>query len=251
MNRLKMLVIAGGLVASACGAPPDDPEALTVETSSDVPLPTDAVAAEWTGYRAGGNEPFWNLVLTDSTMDFTDIGTDAAVSAPIPVAVEMTEGWRFAATWQGQPFVAEVRIVGCGDSMSGRPFPHSVTVTVAGQTYQGCGGDTATLLTGSEWRVAQIQGVDAASVAPTMTFGEDGSLTGTGSCNRFSATYEITGEGIEIGPALATRMACTDETLNQQETRFFSLLEEITRFDVVEGRLQMYTQDTVVLVADR
>lgn len=250
MNRLHTLITAAGLVATAC-VPADDPGALTVQAVGAVGPPPADVENDWIGYRAGGNEPFWNLELTDSTMYFTDIGTEVTASAPQPDPVATTDGWRFEATSQGQPFVAEVTLAGCSDTMSGRPFPHTVTVTVIGQTYEGCGGDTATLLTGEEWRVAQIQGTDTASVAPRMTFAEDGSLTGHGTCNSFRAQYEITGEGINITAPVATRMACADDALNQQEVRFFSVLEQVSRFDVVEGRLQLYAMDTVVLLADR
>lgn len=250
MTRFGYLLVAGMLTLCAC-APADDPGGLTVDTSTEVDIPTNDVENDWMGYRASGNEPFWQLVLTDSTMDFNDLGTEVDASAPKPEPISTADGWQFVATAQGQPFVMVVKPLVCNDSMSGRPFPHTVTVTVIEQTYYGCGGDTATLLTGGEWRVAQIQGVDTASVAPTMLFGEDGSLSGNGSCNNYRATYEITGEGIDIGPAVATKMACADDARTQQEVRFFSLLEQISRFDVIEDRLQLYAQDTVVLVADR
>ena len=250
MNRLQTLLIAGGLIATAC-APPDEPAVLTtMQADSVVVLPAEP-EPDWTGYRGGGNEPFWNIELTESTMEFADLGMDVTASAPRPDPIASADGWRFETTADGQPFVLDIRPADCSDTMSGRPFPHAITVTVSGQTFQGCGGDTAILLTGDAWRVTQMEGNETASTAPTLTFGTDGSLTGNGTCNTFRAEYEITGEGIEISPALATRMACGEDALNQQETRFFSLLEQVTRFDVVEGRLQLYSLDTVVMLADR
>ncbi len=250
MNRLHTFVIAGGLLVAGCG-PPDDPGSLTVQAPVVVTAPPAAPGNDWDGYRAGGNEPFWNLELTDSAMIFSDIGDDLTARAVTPAPSETADGWRFETVSQGQPFVAEITRAGCNDTMSGRPFPHTVRVTVLGRSFDGCGGDTAIMLTGEEWRVTQIQGTDTEATAPTMTFGSEGALTGNGTCNSFRAEYEITGEGIRISPPAATRMACGDDALNQQEVRFFSLLEEVSRFDVVDGRLQLYSLDTLVIVADR
>lgn len=249
MMRQRFLMLAAGLALAAC-APADDPGGLTIDPGSEVVLPP-ADPQNWTGYRAAGNEPFWNIVLTDSTMDFEHVGTEIFASVQRPEPTATSSGWQFSTLANGQPFVMAVAVQGCNDSMSGRPFPHTVRVTVHGENYDGCGGDTAALLTGDEWRVTQIGGTDTASTAPTMAFGTDGFLSGSGSCNNYRASYEITGEGINIGPAMATKMACAEEARTQQEVRFFSALEQVTRFDVVEGRLQLYAQDSIVLVADR
>lgn len=250
MMRQAYLILAAGLALSAC-APADDPGGLSIDPGSEVVLPSDAPQINFAGYRAGGNEPFWNIVLTDSTMDFEHVGTEIVASVVKPEPTATATGWQFSTLANGQPFVMAVAAEGCNDSMSGRPFPHTVKVTVHGETYEGCGGDTATLLTGDEWRITQIQGTDTASEGPTMTFGTDGFISGNATCNNYRASYEITGEGITIGPAMATKMACVEEARTQQEVRFLSALEQVTRFDVVEGRLQLYAQDTIVLVGDR
>lgn len=201
------------------------------------------------GYRAAGNEPFWNVTFGATTMDFFRLGAQDTVRAPRPDPERRPSGWRFEATANQTPFVVEIEDRLCRDSMSGTPFPHTVSVTVGGMSYTGCGGETASLIAGTEWRVSSLEGAETSGrERPTLLFAGDGTLTGTGGCNRYSATYEITGEGIEIGPALATRMACIDAAANAQETSFFALLEQVTRFDIAgDGSLVLLAGDRPVI----
>lgn len=212
----------------------------------------DRTPSVQTGYRAGGNEPFWNLTLGETAMVFSVLGRDS-VTAPRPEAESVDNGWRYAATVDGQAFTVLIDERPCSDSMSGMPFPHTVAVTLGSETFTGCGGDTISMLAGDEWTVHEIEGVAVAgSQPPTLQFTSDSALSGTGGCNRYRSTYEVSGEGIRIGPAAATRMACTDTAANEQETRFFSVLERISRFDVDEdGALTLFEGDRPVIVARR
>jgi len=42
----------------------------------------------------------------------------------------------------------------------------------------------------------------------TAAFGADGTLTGSASCNAYSAGYEVDGNAISIGLPISTMMAC-------------------------------------------
>ena len=60
----------------------------------------------------------------------------------------------------------------------------------------------------------------------TAYFGEDGQLTGSAGCNNYTATYEIDGDQIKIGPAATTRMACGEpEGVMEQEAAYLAALE--------------------------
>lgn len=108
------------------------------------------------------------------------------------------------------------------------------------------------LLTDTTWRVVELDGAPVlAGEPPSLSFAADGSLTGSGGCNQYRSSYQITGEGLRLGPALATRMACANPEMNTQEVNFFARLEEITRFDISEaGRLLLFVNDTPVIVAE-
>jgi heat shock protein HslJ len=224
--------------------------ALVACASNQAPEPPSAGSPE-AGYRAAGNEPFWLLRFGETTMEFSSLSDPDTVSVTRPAAEGIADGWRFSTSSGGQPFTVRVEDRGCNDSMSGRPFPHTVEVDVNGRNYSGCGGDTASLIVGREWTVTHLEGAEITGPQrPTMLFGADGSLSGSGSCNRYAGSYQITGEGIEIGTAAATRMACLDPDVSAQETRFFALLEQVTRFDIAaDGSLELLSGDQPVIVA--
>jgi heat shock protein HslJ len=71
---------------------------------------------------------------------------------------------------------------------------------------------SATTLQGGEWSLTHLDGqpIDVASTAavPTILFDDRGRLSGFAGCNRFSGTYDTTGERLRIGPLAMTRMAC-------------------------------------------
>jgi heat shock protein HslJ len=227
----------------------DLPESEPITES--LPPPASDEERNWVGYRAGGNEPFWNITISETTIDFADVGINETASANRPVPERLSNGWRFMSTSNEQLFIVEVLRTGCSDSMSGRPYPETVNVTVNGRNYTGCGGDTASLLTGPEWRVTRLEQSETAGRQPTLSFADDGSLTGHSGCNGYRSTYTITGEGIEIGPAAATRMACAEADLNRQETTFFTLLDQVDRFSVIDDTLQLYSADRPTITARR
>lgn len=110
----------------------------------------------------------------------------------------------------------------------------------------------AKALVGAEWSVADLAGggvIDGARI--TMTFDASGFLFGSGSCNRYRASYTVDGQSIKIGPAASTMMACAP-ALMDQERKFFDLLAAATRFDVTpNGGLRLETQDGKTIAAKR
>ena len=257
---LPLVLALGGLTACAAEPGPDAPGEMALPpTGEQVAGSPDIAAAERMssaqtpgdpGYRAMGNEPFWNFTFGESTIDFHQLAADSFTVA-VPEAESIPDGWRFTTTANDAPFIIEIAETRCNDTMSGRPFPHTVTVTVDGRTVRGCGGDTESLLTGGEWEVMSLEGDETGGAQrPTLLFAAGGELTGTGGCNRFRSEYVITGEGITFSPAVATRMACAEPEGNAQETRFFALLEDVSRFDITEdGWLALYVGDEPVIVA--
>jgi heat shock protein HslJ len=67
----------------------------------------------------------------------------------------------------------------------------------------------------------------------TLKFGEDGRLSGRAACNRYTAGYELGGEGLTIERPAVTRMACREPRL-MLEGRFLQLLKSVNRFDIGE-----------------
>jgi heat shock protein HslJ len=89
---------------------------------------------------------------------------------------------------------------------------------------------TAGGLRGTEWRLEDLAGA-AVLDRPhaTLAFPESGQVAGSGSCNRFSGSVEVSGDSIRLGPLASTRMACP-EPVSTQEARYLGALQDAERF---------------------
>jgi heat shock protein HslJ len=136
--------------------------------------------------------------------------------------------------------------------MSGMPHPKTATLEEGGRTMNGCAGEPMDLLTGDEWAVEDIGGAGVIDIARTsMQFGEDGRVTGSGACNRYGASYTLTGEGLSIGPVMATKRGCVEAVMDQED-RFFTALDAVDRFEIdATGALVLFGGGEQLLLARR
>ena len=80
-------------------------------------------------------------------------------------------------------------------------------------------------LVGPRWVVTSIAGKDTVAASrPTMVFGADGRVQGTGSCNSYGGPYQLDGDAIDVGDVASTMMLCADQAIAAQETAFFAAL---------------------------
>ena len=93
-------------------------------------------------FRAVGNEPGWSLELNqDGAVRFVYNYGEQEVSAPTSSADKTEGSATYTATTEGHTLhvsVTETEPV-CRDSTSGQVFTSTVTVTLDGETFQGCG----------------------------------------------------------------------------------------------------------------
>ena len=116
-------------------------------------IDANRVLAPWNGVffelardhdvRALGQEPFWNLeIRKGKELRFVyDLG-ERQVVTPMPVPRIEGKTTIYHATTEANDLRVIVEKTPCTDSMSGQPFEATVTVTLNGQTYHGCGGLT-------------------------------------------------------------------------------------------------------------
>lgn len=88
-------------------------------------------------------------------------------------------------------------------------------------------------LEGTRWQLVQLDGQDVVCEAGRYTIAlraDDGTLAGTGDCNRLRGRYEATPErALRIGPLTSTRMACPE---GSREGKFLSVLQSATHYDM-------------------
>jgi heat shock protein HslJ len=76
---------------------------------------------------------------------------------------------------------------------------------------------------------------------PFLIFMPEGRVAGSGGCNRFFSSYEISGPSLKIGLIGSTMMYCNDPPwLMAMEGDFFRCLERSSRFELAEDSLKIF-----------
>jgi heat shock protein HslJ len=98
-------------------------------------------------------------------------------------------------------------------------------------------------LWGTAWRLDSLAGkspIEGAQV--TLEFPSEGRASGRGSCNRFNGVVTVEGGTIRFGGLAATRMACA-EALMRQEESYFDALHDSERYEVDGETLRIFSTD--------
>ena len=83
----------------------------------------------------------------------------------------------------------------------------------------------------TESRTAAVPDADA-----TLTFAEDGTVTGSGGCNSLGGNYTVDGDAVTFSDFTMTLMAC-DGALMEQEGAVTQVLSGIAQFEIKDGTL--------------
>lgn len=224
--------------------------AVTVRGESWPECRTIAIGAQ--ALRAFGNEPGWRLEAYGPNLRFETADGGIRLSRRLEPPEVSGGTTTYTAPGAGGALTAVFSDRRCADTMSGMPYPKSVTVAYQGKVFEGCGGDPATLLQGGDWVVEDIARggiIDRSRV--TLLFGADGRVSGRASCNSYTGAYELTGEGLRIGKAATTTMACAPP-LMEQERRFLEALAAVRRFEIApDGALVLVSADGQRIIAAR
>ncbi len=179
-------------------------------------------------YRAIGTEPFWDLEIGQN-LTFTDRGNNVSVVQPTPQPINGTAG----EIYRTQRLEVNIVHSRCSDGMSDRTYPDTVQVYVDGRQYRGCGapiafftqvgengqpnypGTPVTNLSDTNWRVVAINGTRTPASNFYINFMPD-RMSAKFGCNSLGAGYTQTGNVVDAGAVMATRMACPDMSFENQ-----------------------------------
>ena len=179
-------------------------------------------------YRAIGTEPFWDLTIGRQLV-FTDRGNNISVSEPTPPVRRGVAG----ESYFGRRLSVNIVHGRCSDGMSDRSYPDSVTITVDGRAYRGCGANAAFYaragedgrlgvgehdLSNTNWRVVSINGQPVPMRGYYFNFAPD-RVSGKLGCNMIGGGYSVAGSSLRAGPLMMTRMACPDSGFEVAGTR--------------------------------
>ena len=95
-------------------------------------------------------------------------------------------------------------------------------------------------LWGTAWRLENLAGAAVPDgTQPTLEFASDGRASGNGSCNRFNGVVTVAGSAIRFDGIAATRKACAEATMRQEDV-YFAALRQAESYEIEGETLRIF-----------
>jgi heat shock protein HslJ len=95
-------------------------------------------------------------------------------------------------------------------------------------------------LVGPVWVATRLNGH---KLLPATTisaeFDSEGSVSGSSGCNNYSTSYTVDGDGISFGEEIISTMKLCDEPVNEQESEYLQVLNEVEAFNIKDEELTL------------
>ncbi len=96
------------------------------------------------------------------------------------------------------------------------------------------------------WQLTRIEGKEINTTKAYIEFNEkDARFGGNTGCNRMSGSFTKTDSSIKFSQIISTKMFCQDTS--EVENAFTRNLEEAARFEIKNGKLYLFADETAVL----
>ena len=123
-----------------------------------------------------------------------------------------------------------------------RGSPHSVALILVRAAAPA--DSTPRPLVGTSWVLEDIGGTGVLDTArATLEFPEAGRVAGRASCNQFFGSVDISGDAIAFSELGATRMACAEAVMGQED-RYLKALQDASRYSIEGPFLYLHTKAT-------
>ena len=101
------------------------------------------------------------------------------------------------------------------------------------------------------WKLTQYGSADVMMPAvedadASLTFADDGTVSGSAGCNSLGGTFEVKGSEITFGPITSTLMAC-DDARNAQESFVTQVLTGAAQYEANDQTLTISNGDKVLV----
>ena len=101
-------------------------------------------------------------------------------------------------------------------------------------------------LVGTQWSLTSYNNGKQALVSVlngtsiSASFSQDDNLSGSAGCNSYTATYEVEGDQMSIGPAAATRKYCGEAGVMEQEAAYLQALGKVASYKIEGDALTLF-----------
>jgi uncharacterized membrane protein len=172
-----------------------------------LPAPAEATAPTEAGpFIARGHEPGWQFQVLGDHAELQRFGDPAPMRMSITAIDSSADLIRLSVDSSLGALAIRIEHSLCRDSMSGLPYPDSVSIDLPERQLRGCGGDPHALLRAQPWRLANIEAAMPGDAL--LSFGESDQLQLHGPCNDYGGEYTLSGEGLRLRLTQSTRRSC-------------------------------------------
>lgn len=169
-----------------------------------------------------------------------------APSGQVPIAFGLVVDSGNISTGQAYAMRARIEVGGSTWFSSPEPMPidpaktgEPVSLLLVQTADKGAGGTSDVSLTGTQWRVLELNGKSAdPNVTSTLIFDPDRAVSGNGGCNTFRGDVEIEGATMKFGQLASTMMAC-EGAKSGQEALYHAALSQTASYSVQDGVLTL------------
>ncbi len=200
-------------------------------------------------FQASGTEPFWNIRLSDTQIQFTSLvaGFEQFTTPHVePVRAMDANVKRYQADTESGRLMVEIRQQPCTNAMSGKNFPYQVSVSIQRgtdqepTTFEGCGAYIPDYRLHDLWVLNSLEGAPASALPfekerPMMEINtREATFMGFAGCNRMRGTLFAERDLLRFTDIITTRMACPP---GNAEAKFLTALRSATTFRIGNNRL--------------
>jgi len=238
-----LLSAACASMTSASDAPDLDGTAWVLSSLAGRTLIEGATATlRFDGDRASGTDGC-NRYTTSYTAEGSQLKFDAAGAATMmacpPAIMEQARAFTssLGATRSHRISDGQLQLLGADGAVVASFAPQSM------------------VLAGTSWRVTGYNNGRQAVVSVladtqlSMSFADDGRVSGSAGCNNFMGTYTLTGSSLRLGPAATTRKLCAVPGVMEQEQQFLKALESVATIRQEGERAELRTADDALAVS--
>ena len=209
-------------------------------------------------FRGNGNEPDWNLKISEKTIEFTSLipGFETLTGNHVEPLQAMDANVKmYRVTDKSVTMIIQIMQQECINTMSGDKSAYSVRIEIAkdnNSTFiSGCGNYITDSRLHDIWVLEQLNGqkvslLDFTKELPNLEINSStNKFMGFAGCNRMNGTIFFERGLLRSTNTITTRMFCGE---NNKETEFLKTLQSTTTYKVENLRLTLTNQSGNELV---
>ncbi len=210
-------------------------------------------------FKATGNEPFWGLEISDSTIEFKSLTELESFKAPHiePIRAMDANVKMYRVETEAGKMNIQIFQGKCENTMSGDVLPYTVTVEIKRNkdkeftTFKGCGQYITDYRLHDIWVLEQLNGKkvstsDFSKELPRMEiYASTNLFQGFAGCNQMNGTLFFEKGLLRFSNIATTRMMCEPQN---KENEFLKALQSTTTYKFDNNRLWLSNPSGLQLV---